>query len=198
MEHKKKVTIFILIVVVTLIGLEAFYMLNPIATNTTDARRIQIDSLKNTKIDYAIFGSSVTNGVLGSNPHSIKGVFSGATAAQTTLYGQYFLSQELYKKNRKIEKIYLSFVPHMLAFDVISQDNKRVRRIFNNVFKEKKFVDFLKNVDKNYNIEYKDYFIQRRIYFDKFFQGKTRKIFFGEHTTLNGLDFIENSCDSVP
>lgn len=158
----------------------------PIATNSSEVRIMEINNIKNENFKYAIFGSSVSNGVLGSNPNVYEGIYNGTTVGATTLMGQYFLSKRLLDNN-KVEKIFISFTPHMLFFNITNKKNNRVVRFFNEAFKNDYEVETLKKFDENY---YNDnsYIINRRFYINNLV--KNQKQFFNEDKETRKVENI--------
>lgn len=175
-RYKKQIIIFLVIPTIFFLVLEFLYTYFPIATNSSEVRIIEINNIKNEGLKYAIFGSSVSNGVLGSNPNVYNNVYNGTTVGATTLMGQYFLAKRLLNNN-KVEKIFLSFTPHMLFVDITNKKNKRVVRFFNDSFKNSYEENILKKFDKNYAIN-SSYIINRRFYISNLI--KNQKQFFNE------------------
>lgn len=187
-RYKKQIIIFLVIPTIFFLVLEFLYTYFPIATNSSEVRIIEINNIKNEELKYAIFGSSVSNGVLGSNPNVYNNVYNGTTVGATTLMGQYFLAKRLLNNN-KVEQIFLSFTPHMLFFDITNKNNKRVVRFFNDSFKNSYEENILKKFDKNYTIE-NSYIINRRFYINNLI--KEQKQFFNEDKIARKIDDILN------
>lgn len=185
-RYKKQIIIFLVIPTIFFLVLEFLYTYFPIATNSSEVRIIEINNIKNEGLKYAIFGSSVSNGVLGSNPNVYNNVFNGTTVGATTLMGQYFLAKRLLNNN-KVEQIFLSFTPHMLFFDITNKNNNRVVRFFNDSFKNSYEENILKKFDKNY---YNDnsYIINRRFYINNLI--KNQKQFFNEDKETRKVENI--------
>lgn len=197
MKHKKQIIYFFFPIVIILTSIETLYLTYPIPTNITETRKLQIDNLEDTNIKNIVFGSSVTHGVLGDNPYIIDNTFNASTVGASTLYGQYFLSKKAYENNQKIKHIYFSFVPHMLSFNVTDKKNKRVQRFFNNVFKEKEFVNILQNLDKSYVVTSEDYFLQRRLYLYKLFKKIAKETFSNHKLKLDTIAFTKHDCNNT-
>lgn len=196
-QYRKYIIIFLLIPIIFFVVLEYFYINFPIPTNASEQRIVEIQHIKNQHIKYAIFGSSVTNGVLGSNPNIYNNVYNGTTAGATTLLGQYFLSKRLLDNNNKVDKIFLSFTPHMLSFDVTNKKNKRVVRFLNNSFTNNYEKMTLKSIDKKYQIN-DSFIINRRFYISNLIS--KRKLFFNndgmQRNLSNVLNKKVNICSS--
>lgn len=176
---KKQLILFVSTIFLVAAAIELAFQTFPIPTNASEAKKVQIRALERSDFDYALFGSSASNVVLGSNPYVYENVFNGTTVGATTLYGQYFLFLELYDRTKKLKKVFFSFVPRMLSYGIFDGDKKRVVRFFNNTFTEKRYVDLLRSINKEYEPE-TDYFIDRRFYVDTLLRhpGKVGALFF--------------------
>ena len=156
MYYKKQILVFLLVNLMIVILIEIAYNFMPnIGANDTSVRKQQIQTFKyDTKIEQAVFGSSVSQGILGKNPYIYKNVFNGTTVYATTLMGQYFLNSLLETKV-KLKRSYFCFMPSMLPSNVVNMKDPLIKRYFNEVFYEKKYIDILKQIDKNYKPEKK-------------------------------------------
>jgi len=166
MKYKQLIFLFVSCAIGFVLVLELLFHFMPIPTNITETRLQQIEALHHHNFDQIYFGSSVTLELMGENPYKYNHLLNLTTAAGTTLAGQYLLAEKVLKKT-KTETLIFSFVPIMLSYDVISQENKQVSRFFNQPFNHKAFLSEIRKYKKDYFVK-DEYFMSRQMYIDKF------------------------------
>lgn len=198
--HKTNIFLFILTVASIFIGLEFLESYRPISTNETQTRQNQISKIGNRDIEYAVFGSSISLGPMGANPHETEGVFNGTTIASTTILGQFFLAEQLHELKPELKKIYIAFAPYMLAFDLTGKTDPAIGRYFNDTFTDNHHIKILKEIDNDYShndvslFDMEAYFSKKRIFIDWFIKNDRETPFIKKPIHMIGPNNVTFNC----
>lgn len=195
MYYKKIVYLFLAISIFTFASIELLYQFykNDVYSNALQYKRSQVKNAKLKKeYKYAYFGSSISNGVLGSSLHPYKDIsFINLTSVgAATLGGNLYLLEELLKRT-KLKNVYIGLPYHSFEFQL---SYPKVWRHLVDTYSLKNHIVDYKKIDKSFRVNTKP-MIKRSLFLKQFY---TKYILKKEKYLFEMKDFNINSTDILP